>query len=193
VVVPKTIEYWVVNAKRGSMREILVDGYNLIGAQGRFRRDREVLLGERDRLKKSLSIYVSTLPEPARLTVVFDGFPTEREGHSGNAGSVVVLFSEEEGTADAVIVRLALRHREQAIVISSDREVIEKSREAGARVVGCREFLERMTGRTKVQTAYPARQEDSDRDDYPQRPSKKGNPRKPSKKERQNRRTLSGL
>ena len=177
------------------MREILVDGYNLIGAQGRFRKDREILLGERDRLKKSLSVYASSLPEPARITVVFDGFPTEREGSYGTAGSVVVLFSEEEGTADAVIIRLALRHREQAIVISSDREVIDRSRMAGARVVGCREFLDRMTGRIKPRT--PAGQtihhEDSDRDDYPQRPSKKGNPRKPSKKERQNRRTLSGL
>lgn len=177
------------------MREILVDGYNLIGAQGRFRKDREILLSERDRLKKALAIYASTLPEPARITVVFDGFPTEREGYSGSAGSVIVLFSEEEGTADAVIVRLALRHREQAIVISSDREVIDRSRMSGARVVGCREFLDRMTGRTKSQTSprQPFQQEDSDRDNYPQQPSKKGNPRKPSKRERQNRRTLSGL
>lgn len=178
-----------------TMREILVDGYNLIGAQGRFRKDRDVLLNERDRLKKALSIYASTLPEPARITVVFDGFPTDREGSYQSAGSVVVLFSEEEGSADAVIVRLALRHREQAIVISSDREVIDRSRLAGARVVGCREFLERMTGRTKSQPSQRQQtvHEESDRDAYPQRPSKKGNPRKPSKKERQNRRTLSGL
>ena len=178
-----------------TMREILVDGYNLIGAQGRFRRDREILLGERNRLKKALSVYASALPEPARTTVVFDGFPTELEGSHGSAGSVVVLFSEEEGTADAVIVRLALRHREQAIVISSDREVIEQSRSAGARVVGCREFLDRMAGRTNSQPSprQPFIHDESDRDDYPQRPSKKGNPRKPSKKERQSRRTLSGL
>lgn len=176
------------------MREILIDGYNLIGAEGRFRKDREILFRERERLKKALGVYLSTLPEPARITLVFDGFPSDREGYQGQAGSLVILFSEEEGSADNVLVRLALRHREQAIVISSDREVIDKAREAGSRVVGCREFLDRMAGRASHRPpGRTVRSEDDGRDDYPDRPSKKGNPRKPSKKERQIRRTLEGL
>jgi predicted RNA-binding protein with PIN domain len=106
---------------------------------------------------------------------------------------VTVLFSEEEGSADAVIVRLSERFGNRAIVVTSDREVILRVRQSGAQAVGAREFMERVGARrtSASHTIRNEKPEDEDEDPRPQ--TKKGNPRRLSKKERARRRTLLNL
>lgn len=180
-------------------RVILVDGYNVIGSEGRFRRDRAILERERGDLVRRLSDYRSRLEEPTEILLVFDGFASDWDRSlSGTRGGVTVLFSEEEGTADAVLIRMAQRYRDKAIVVSSDREVLEHSGKAGARTIGAREFMQRVGIRTVPKTAAPSfapsMKEESDESDAPPKTSRKrGNPRRLSKKERSRRRTLDTL
>ncbi|MHB1606455.1 MAG: NYN domain-containing protein [Leptospirales bacterium] len=180
-------------------RIILVDGYNVIGSEGRFRKSREVLAHERERLVHLLGKYHSLMDADAQIMVVFDGFAPEREPSRSSKG-LSVVFSEEEGSADNVLIRLAMRYREQAIVITSDREVIDRVREEGSRVVGAREFLDRIGERTlyrpagpKVSPGKPEGDDDDTRGSAPRQGKKKGNPRRLSKKERIRRKTLQNL
>ena len=109
---------------------------------------------------------------------------------------VRIVFSEAEGSADAVIVKLAGRFRERAAVVSSDREVIQLSRSFGAETLTSQEFLGRLAVRS-VQRG-DVRQASEERDDDEDPPpsafgKKKGNPRRLSKKERAQRRLLDKL
>lgn len=183
-------------------RVILVDGYNVIGSEGRFRKNREVLAHERARLVRLLEDYHSRTDTDSQIMLVFDGFAPDREPTRSSRG-LSVVFSEEEGSADSVIVRLAMRYREQAIVITSDREVIERVRAEGSRVVGAREFLDRVgeralpgTGRSMVKSGGSSGKPEEDLDTGSpawKQGKKKGNPRRLSKKERIRRRTLQNL
>lgn len=177
-------------------RFILVDGYNVIGSEGRFRKNREVLAHERIRLIRLLEEYRSRMDEDVQITLIFDGFAPERESYRSSGGGLSVLFSEEEGSADSVLVRLAMRYREQAVVVTSDREVIDRAQQEGSRVVGAREFMARVGQRTLPHPpSYPAPEKtgDDDPDDSRKDGKKKGNPRRLSKKERARRRTLQNL
>ncbi len=176
-------------------RVILVDGYNVIGSAGRFRNNREILAHERLRLVRLLGEYRSRLESDVQMTVVFDGFAPEREPVQ-SSGTFSVVFSEEEGSADTVLIRLAMRYREQAVVITSDREVIERVQREGSRVVGAREFMTRVGERTIPRVSHhpsPGKDGDDDPDDSRKDGKKKGNPRRLSKKERARRRTLQNL
>ncbi len=184
-------------AWRGRMGHIvLIDGYNVIGSEGRFRKDRDILARERENLVRRLSEYRSYLDPDTEIQLVFDGFPSDREPFRHRGGGVIVLFSEDEGSADAVIVRLSERYGSRAIVVTSDREVIQRVRESGAQVVGAREFMERV-GKRRTNAASRisiGEKPEEEEDDDPPRPlSKKGNPRRLSKKERARRRTLMNL
>ncbi len=180
-------------------RVVLVDGYNVIGSEGRFRRNREILEKERMNLVRQLSEYRSRLEAGTEILLVFDGFASDRDRSLTKArGGVTVLFSEEEGTADAVLIRLAERYREKAIVVSSDREVLDQSGKSGARTIGAREFMQRVGARVLPQSsvlpAMASMKEESDDSDVPPKNSRKrGNPRRLSKKERSRRRTLDTL
>ncbi|MCL4461273.1 MAG: NYN domain-containing protein [Nitrospirae bacterium] len=174
---------------------VLIDGYNVIGSEGRFRRDRDVLARERENLVRRLSEYRSLLDPDTEIHLIFDGFPSDREPFRRPGGGVTVLFSEEEGSADAVIVRLSERYGSRAIVVTSDREVIRRAQASGAQAVGAREFLGRVGLRRAAAAPHVFRGEkpEDEEDDNPRQPAKKGNPRRLSKKERARRRTLLNL
>ena len=173
---------------------VLIDGYNVIGSEGRFRKDRDVLARERENLIRRLSEYRSLLAPDTEIQLIFDGFPSDREPFRHRGGGVTVLFSEEEGSADAVIVRLSERFGNRAIVVTSDREVILRVRQSGTQAVGAREFMDRVGVRRTNAAPHTFRDEKPEEDDeYPRPQSKKGNPRRLSKKERARRRTLLNL
>ncbi|CAI4032641.1 hypothetical protein DNFV4_03071 [Nitrospira tepida] len=176
-------------------QHVIVDGYNLLGflyagaAKPAFAGDavREELVGD-------LSAYHARKGHP--LTVVFDGWkegmPVERrEFRSG----VEIVYSRRGERADQVIQRLAMQYRRDCAVVSSDREVSDCARQAGAFVMGAAEFAARLrTG--KPTPAFSAWQKDGDgdQDDRRRRPNeKKGNPRKLPKAVRVRQRKLRGF
>ena len=171
-------------------RILILDGYNIIGARGAMRRDRELLARERASLVREISAWAAGR-DFTEIHLVFDGYPTDRDLLLVGASGVRVVFSEGAENADAVIVALAGRFRERAAVVSSDREVIREVARLGAEPVSSRDFLSRL-GRLPARPAASS-PEENDRDEEPP-PStfgkKRGNPRKLSKKERAQRRLL---
>lgn len=177
-------------------QHVIVDGYNLLGflhAGGAG----SSFAGEaaREGLLKDLSVYHLRKGHP--LTVVFDGwrdgFPTERrEFRSG----VEVRYSRRGERADQVIQRLAMQLGRDCAVVSSDREVTDCARQAGAFVMGAAEFAEKLRNSWSGPAFSSWRKEgDGDGDDDRRRRSndKKGNPRKLPKAVRARQRKLRGF
>jgi predicted RNA-binding protein with PIN domain len=176
-------------------RILILDGYNLIGARGRMRKDSEVLARERQGLLREISSLAAS-QSFAEIHLVFDGYPTDRDLLLTPPSGIRLVFSEGEGSADAVIVKLAGRFRERAAVVSSDREVVSRARSFGAQTLTSQEFLGRLSARSAP--GGSARQEGGDKDEEEDsHPAtfgkKKGNPRRLSKKERAQRRLLDKL
>jgi predicted RNA-binding protein with PIN domain len=111
----------------------LVDGNNLIGSAGRGRAsedDRAALVRElAERLRRTR----------ARILVFFDG-----SGESLSLGSLSVRFAGA-ATADDAIVRELARSREprETTVVTADRDLARRARDAGARASTPREFWSR--------------------------------------------------
>jgi len=117
----------------------LVDGYNVI------RHDAEMRDRETGRLEAGRAALLALLAGVARevrddFTVVFDG--AHRGGGAPTGGRVQVLFSRPPETADDVLRRLAAAHREGAVVVTSDRAVLDSARRTGAVGVTAAAFLD---------------------------------------------------
>lgn len=124
----------------------LVDGNNLIGRARRGRasdEDRSALIRElSDRLRRTR----------ARILVFFDG-----RGESVSLGSLSFRFSGAL-TADDAIVRELARSRapREETVVTADRDLARRARDAGARAVTPEEFWSRFgseAGATKPGTS----------------------------------------
>jgi len=176
-------------------RILILDGYNIIGARGRMRRDGEVLARERQGLLREISPYAAG-GNFSEIHLVFDGYPNDRDLLLMPPSGVRVIFSEGAGSADAVIVNLAERYRERAAVVSSDREVVRMSRAMGAETVTSQEFLGRIArrgGGSAIERDVEEGVEEERESPPPSFGKKKGNPRRLSKKERAQRRILDKL
>lgn len=181
---------------------LIIDGYNIIGALGRMRRDREMMERERLILLRNLEVYAggSAFSE---IILVFDGYPTDRDLALVRSGVVRVCFSEGARDADTVIVELSRRYRERAAVVSSDREVVQAVTASGSESISAQRFLSRfsvrigqesLSGRTPPESGYG---KDEDPDGAPPSSAvfrkKKGNPHRLSKKERAEKRLFDKL
>jgi predicted RNA-binding protein with PIN domain len=148
---------------------LLIDGYNLIGSEkgltGKLEERRKRLL---DRLQRYRAI------KGHSITVVFDGW---RNGWvheiEERVGDVTVIFSKRGETADEVILRLASELGERCVVVSSDRELQRSAAASGAATVYAGEFRAALEG---PETSPPSPRRND--------PSKRGNPRRASRKER---------
>jgi uncharacterized protein len=121
----------------------LVDGYNVI------RHDAEMRDRETGRLEAGRTALLAVIAGVARripddFTVVFDG--ARRDGGAPSGGRVQVVFSRPPETADDVLRRLAVAHREGAVVVTSDRAVLDSARRAGAVGVTAEAFLDAVRG-----------------------------------------------
>lgn len=126
---------------------LLVDGYNLLGSagmalasgSGRLEAAREALLqrlaGYRQRKGHA-------------ITLVFDGWQagSGSEHHEFQSG-VEVVYSKRGERADQVIQRLARSYGKHCAVVSSDHEVANAARAAGAFVIGAPEFRAKLQER----------------------------------------------
>src|SRR5574340_200474 len=164
---------------------LLVDGYNLLGSAGmggptgggRLEAAREALLrdlaGYRQRKRHA-------------ITVVFDGWQgglgaEQREFQSG----VEVVYSKRGERADQVIQRLARLYGGNCAVVSSDHEVVNAARAAGAFVMGASEFRAKLQERPSGQPAVAFKELDrGDCGGEKRSREKRGNPRKLPKSQR---------
>jgi hypothetical protein len=184
----------------------LIDGYNVI------RRDPDLRAREAASLeagRRGLVHLVAALARRGRdeFTIVFDG--ARRADTPPTAGRVSVVFSRPPETADDVVIRLAGRWRDGAVVVTSDRTIEHAARRARCGVVDAATFALRARagagapapagdardpggaegGNASESAAGPAAKDDED-----ERPARKnGNPWRPSKKARAATRALRRL
>ena len=164
---------------------IVVDGYNVIGSDQGLRGDLET---KRHELLQDLQQYQSRKGHP--VTVVFDGWRAGRlEQMEQQVGNVNVLFSRYGEKADLVIERIAREMGAGCVVVTSDRELRRSVETRGAVAVYVNEFVKKLRRGDEDDTG-----EDMEIEfEAPQRASKKGNPHKISRIERQRRERLKKL
>ena len=117
----------------------LVDGTNLLGSRpDGWWRDRPAAMR---RLVEQLDRFARTSGD--EVLVVFDGRPLELD-----TAAVKVRFASRAGpdAADDDIAALAARDPDGVRVVTSDRELAERARAAGADVVGAGSFRRELEG-----------------------------------------------
>ena len=134
----KSFSYWTMSLS------LIIDGYNLIRQSPEMREhDRKDLDKGRQLLLKKLASYRRTRNH--EVTVVFDGwlhgyFSEQAEKVAG----INVCFSRRGEQADEVIKHLALKHRDKAIVVTSDSDLGYACSRAGCEVITSQQFEERL-------------------------------------------------
>jgi predicted RNA-binding protein with PIN domain len=158
---------------------LLVDGYNLVGSAGMaLPAGAGRLEAARERLLHALAGYRQR--KGHAITVVFDGWQgglgaEQREFHAG----IEVVYSKRGERADQVIQRLARLYGTDCAVVSSDHEVINAARSAGAFVIGAPEFRAKLSERALRSPAPAFKELDRGEADIVKRSKEKGgNPRK---------------
>jgi len=158
-----------------------VDGYNVI------RRDADLRGRESESLEAGRTALLAAVAAAARrtgdqFTVVFDG--ARRDASPPVTGQVQIVFSRPPETADDVLRALVAKAGAGSVVASSDRAVCDAARRAGAVAVSAEDFVAALRGDGE-------REDDESGDDRAQK--RGGNPRRPSREERDARRVLARL
>jgi len=122
------------------------------------------------------------------ITVVFDGWKTgeAQESHL-MIGGIKVIYSRIGEKADFIIKRIISSEGRELIVVTSDRDISNHAWSRGSIPVPAGDFLKALE---RESSSYFI--EEDYEEDYIE-PRRKGNPRKPSKKEKAFRRALSKL
>jgi predicted RNA-binding protein with PIN domain len=116
--------------------DLIVDGYNLIGAEQGLG---GLLESKRDWLVQRLTSYRKI--KQFNLTVVFDGWRSGAgEETLQTRDGVSVVYSRFGEKADQVIIRLARGKGSGSVVITSDREIQKAVERFGAVAVSSDEF-----------------------------------------------------
>jgi predicted RNA-binding protein with PIN domain len=178
---PFTLLYNILNILKGrpAISLIIIDGYNLIGVHhADLEKQREALINSLIEYRKRKN---------HDITVVFDGWKTGEARESRYVtGGIRIIYSRIGEKADSVIKRMISSGGKEWIVVTSDREIADHAWSSGSVPVPADAFLEAAGRKT------PAFLPEDDEEDYPE-PRRKGNPRKPSKKEKALKRALSKL
>jgi predicted RNA-binding protein with PIN domain len=157
--------------------ELIVDGYNLTGL---LRGDLE---RERQRLVEAMAAYRKQKGHD--ITVVFDGWK-DGSGHESRSteGGVNVVFTGLGEKADTVIIKTISKSQTPMIVVSSDREIQKHAWSHGSTPIDSEVFLSVIERDDGIKGP-------GEGVDYQQRG--KGNPRRPSKKQKAINRALAKL
>ncbi len=119
---------------------LIIDGYNLIRQSPDLQRlDARELEAGREALLSRLASYRSRSHH--KITVVFDGWQGGdlKESRDQQQG-ILIIYSRLGERADEVIKRLLVREGCRAVVVSSDRELQECARRAGATWINASQF-----------------------------------------------------
>jgi uncharacterized protein len=166
---------------QGAM-EIIVDGYNLIGAEHGLRGD---LKQQRNWLIQRLSLYQKK--KGFTLTVVFDGWQSGWiDEVKEKSEAVTIVYSRQGEKADTVIARIAREKGSGCVVVTSDREVRNAVERFGAAAIYAGEFA-------AIMRSLDAPFYDDEADLTEAMAVRKGNPRQLSKAERRRREKLKKL
>lgn len=123
---------------------IVIDGYNLIRRSRRLSAIEEVdLQAGREALVDALAAYRKEKPFP--VTVVFDGGAAlpglpKRDRLKG----IRLRYSRGGELADDVIKRIIAKEKSNALVVSSDMEIVSYARTKGAATIDSAEFDDRL-------------------------------------------------
>ena len=123
---------------------LIIDGYNLIRQSPELAGlDRQDLQRGRDALVDMLAAYKKL--KPHKITVVFDGAaPPSIYGSRDRAKGIAIRYSQGKESADDVIRRMVRREKANAVVVSSDREVMTAAESAGATALDSAAFEEKI-------------------------------------------------
>ena len=164
---------------------LLVDGYNLVGSAGMAGPSGSGRLeAAREALVRDLAGYRQR--KGHAITVVFDGWQgglgaEHREFQLG----IEVVYSKRGERADQVIQRLARVYGKDCAVVSSDHEVVNVARGAGAFVIGAADFRTKLHERPSAGPRLAFKELDRGEADMVKRSKDKGgNPRKLPKSQR---------
>ncbi len=170
---------------------LVIDGYNVISALTGEPLARLDIESEREQLNQLLVQYRSISKN--RVTVVYDGGQVSSgEPRQYSEKGVKIIFSSLGRSADQVLIQMARQYGSGLTVVTSDREVAERSQSSGAVVLDSGDFCQRLLmvldgGEEGFDEAEPETRQRRHLTE------KKGNPRKLSKKERQRNRRLDSL
>lgn len=162
---------------------IIIDGYNLIRQSAALSGlDRQDLQLGRDALVDLLAAYKKV--KPHKITVVFDGTQQPSLYPSRDrAKGIEIRFSQGGNSADDLIRRMAQQEKIKALVVSSDREVMNAAESAGATAMDCLAFEDKI-----AMARYLASKGDGqaiESTGWVPTTRKKGPRRRPSKRKRQ--------
>ena len=170
---------------------LLVDGYNILGTAGMAGSSSAgPLEAARETLLQRLAGYRQR--KGHAITLVFDGWQggSGSEHHEFKSG-VEVVYSKRGERADQVIQRLARIYGKECAVVSSDHEVVNAARAAGAFVLGAPEFRAKLQERSPRAPAMIFKELDAGDADLAKRSKDKGgNPRKLPKSQRKRKQQL---
>jgi predicted RNA-binding protein with PIN domain len=125
------------------------------------------------------------------ITVVFDGYKngmaTQQLSFRDN---VKVIFTRLGERADDVIKKTVTQERREWIVVTADRDIADHAWAAGSVAVASERFMDIITRARRINTDEVREVEQDDEDE---RHERKGNPFRPSKKEKTLRRILGKL
>jgi predicted RNA-binding protein with PIN domain len=125
------------------------------------------------------------------ITVVFDGYKngmaTQQLSFRDN---VKVIFTRLGERADDVIKKTVTQERREWIVVTADRDIADHAWAAGSVAVAPERFMDIITRTHRINTDEVREVEE---DDEVERHERKGNPFRPSKKEKILRRILGKL
>ena len=162
---------------------IIIDGYNLIRQSKSLSilDLQDIQLG-REALVDMLAAYKKV--KSHRITVVFDGtaaprFSQQRQRHKG----ISSLFSHAGESADTVIKKMARREKQKALVVSSDRDIVQSAASNGAATVSTDEFENKLMMSMDIGGIQI---EGNDHDGWKPTTKKKGPSRRLSKRQRKN-------
>ncbi len=169
--------------------KIVVDGYNLLYSSPKWHRPgNKDLTMARAELMHSLNQYKKD--KKHSVLVVFDGgkggWPTEQRDR---VNGIDIIYSRSGELADDVIIRLAEKLRESAIVVTSDRELADIVTGYGATVISSGRFEDKL----KLSAQADDCGDEDDEYDKPITTKKKGTAYRRSKRDRQRQARLKKL
>lgn len=166
------------------VRQIIIDGYNVIRPEPRLQALEQVSLQTaRDVLVRTLAS--SPCLSNDRILVVFDGRGGTRPHiHSHRVGRIDTMYSAQGQTADDVIVQqaCALVRSNRVVVVSNDVEVRERCREEGCEVSASGNLLDQIPGRSRKEAPDAGELGPATLSTV-----KRGNPRRSARRDRANR------
>ncbi|MBX7149798.1 NYN domain-containing protein [bacterium] len=126
------------------MATLVIDGYNLI------RQSPTLLELEKESLERARLGLVHKLArykqmKGHKIYVVFDAALTNNTHiEELKMGSIHVLFSEMGMLADTVIMKIAEKLKDKAVIVSSDNEILRRAKSAGCGYITSPEFEKKM-------------------------------------------------